>query len=355
MIMKPFVTMQRINHLSQRSYRAVLKLVLQLRAAATRKRFFCAALSGESEYNICINSDMTVSCNCQDYDGSGQIGDLNHESMEEVFASPRATDFRRLLASGRLPIPTCASCTDLRFAGADEARQYAENWKVCTKGIMVENTVLCPYQCTACYRSSIMGIRRSNQMTLENIRKVASIIRQHEISHLSFFNLGEPFAASIVKDQLHILRENSPELSITISTNGVLLNTSEKREAALLADHIIFSIAGIDDHTMNQYQRGACFSKAYDNMKQLVEHRRQSRKKIPTIEWKYVLFNWNDQEQMILQAIDLARNAGVDSLSFWPTLSPLYGISWRYYLNRFFRTLGVSTWKGREILFQPIE
>jgi len=37
--------------------------------------YYCKALSGLSSYNICINCDLTVSCNCQDYDGSGQIGE----------------------------------------------------------------------------------------------------------------------------------------------------------------------------------------------------------------------------------------------------------------------------------------
>ena len=36
--------------------------------------YYCKALIGESDYNICINSEMTVLCNRRDYDASGQIG-----------------------------------------------------------------------------------------------------------------------------------------------------------------------------------------------------------------------------------------------------------------------------------------
>ena len=52
---------------------------------------------------------------------------------------------------------------------------------------------------------------------------------------------------------------------------------------------------------------------------------------------------------MIRRAVDMATEAGVDLISFWPTRVPVYGISWRYYTNRFFRTLGTPSWKGREV------
>ena len=32
--------------------------------------FYCNALSGRSDYNICINAGMTVSCNCLDLEAA---------------------------------------------------------------------------------------------------------------------------------------------------------------------------------------------------------------------------------------------------------------------------------------------
>jgi len=342
---------ERLNYICQQVFRMAKKCVLELRVTAAGKRFYCAALSGESNYNICINSDMTVSCNCQDYDGSGHIGDLNRESLEEALASSKANLFRRSLASGKLPILVCASCSDLKFTTPLEARHHAASWQMCTQGIMVENTVVCPYRCTACYRTLILKSRRSTHMVLNDIRKVAATIRRHGIKSLQYFSLGEPFAAHDIAKQIHIIREINPNLDICISTNGLMLNTDEKLDAAMLVNYIVFSIDGINDYTMNKYQRGASFSKAYHNMRQLVAHRRQIGKSTPTIEWKYILFNWNDHEKMILQAIELARNAGVDSIEFRPTRNPFYGISWRFHIKKFFRTLGEPTPYGRRVRF----
>jgi uncharacterized Fe-S cluster-containing radical SAM superfamily protein len=350
-MMKNILSEERINYFCQQTFRAVKRRLLELRAAAEKKHFYCAALSGESNYNICINADMTVSCNCQDYTGAGIIGDLRRESLEEVFASPRAHRFRQSLASGRLPVLTCASCSDLRYTTPGEARHYSENWQICTKGIMVENTVTCSYRCIACYRTLVGKTRKSTHMTPEDIRKVAATINTHGIKHMSFFNLGETFASPEIYEQMQIIRGINPKLTVSISTNGILLDSVKKRDAALLADYIVFSIDGTDDHSMNKYQRGASFSRVYENMKLLAAHRNRTGRTIPEIEWKYVLFNWNDDPVFIRQAIELARNAGIDKISFWPTKSPFYGISWRYYLYAFYKSLGESTWKGREIRF----
>lgn len=294
---------------------------------------------------------MTVSCNCQDFDGSGQIGDLNRGSLQDALASGRAMAFRRSLAAGRLPLSTCASCADLRGCSPEEAQHRVENWHTSKEGIMVENTAACPYRCKACYRTLVRKVRRSVRMTPEDIRKISAMVRENEIKSVSFFSLGEPFAAPDIFNQLRSIRADNPELSIKISTNGLLLNTDEKREAALLVDSVAFSIAGIDEDTMQKYQRGGSFSKVYANLKRLVEYREHSGRTVPAIEWKYILFNWNDHETMINRAIELAKEARVDLISFWPTRHPISGISWRYYLKGSYRTLGESRYGGRTVRF----
>src|ERR1039457_2829419 len=93
--------------------RKVLKFYLEWSARLRGQRFHCRALEGESEYDITVNCDLTVSCSCQDYDGSGHLGDLNKNTFKEVFFGPVAQRFRDDLAKGKLPIMTCGRCGDL--------------------------------------------------------------------------------------------------------------------------------------------------------------------------------------------------------------------------------------------------
>ena len=52
----------------------VITIIDRIRFKRNDIAYYCNALQGNYNYNICINSDMTISCNCQDYDGAGQLG-----------------------------------------------------------------------------------------------------------------------------------------------------------------------------------------------------------------------------------------------------------------------------------------
>jgi hypothetical protein len=54
---------------------------------------------------------------------------------------------------------------------------------------------------------------------------------------------------------------------------------------------------------------------------------------------------------VIQRAIEMAREAGVDAISFWPTNNPFYGFSFRYRLG-LLNSVGVKNWKGREVDFR---
>ena len=63
---------------------------LLLRSKLNDTAFYCNALHGESDYNICINSDLTVSCNCSDKSGEGIIGNLKKHGLPEILAGEKA-------------------------------------------------------------------------------------------------------------------------------------------------------------------------------------------------------------------------------------------------------------------------
>jgi hypothetical protein len=363
---------RRFNWLISDFVRKGLKFYYEWSARLKGQRFSCRALAGESEYNLTINCDLTVSCNCQDYNGSGHIGDLNKNSFEDVFFGPVAARFREQLAKGTLPIMSCTRCGDLTrvpksevqtnvplkrpdlrtgstavteasvhtFAGPTPRLPY--------RGMLLENTVRCNIDCIGCDRESAARIRTTKQMDLDKLSKMADLVHDLGLEQLFYLNLGEPFLSPNIGKELPILRAKNPDCRIIISTNAIILNNDVKREAALYASHIFFSIAGIDDPMLKKYEHHGNFDKAYENMKALVAYRNAKGLANPVLEWKYLLFNWNDRRQTIDRAIELARAAGVDAISFWPTNNPYYGFSYRYRFGML-NDVGVKNWKGREV------
>ena len=311
--------------------------------------YYCRVLSGEASYDLCINSDLTVSCNCQDWDGSGHIGDLNKQTLKEIFDGKVASRFRRQLAKGQFPVPTCHQCVELQKVSKKEAYRQCKNYSTKPKNIMVENTVLCNYKCRHCYRDKILNVRKKLKMSLEDIEKVAMTLRDNQIATVYFYNLGEPFLSKSVYEEISILKSHNPDLEIWISTNGSFLTAPEKKEAALLVDHIFFSIDGPSQEIVEKYQVGADFNKSYNNMKDLVSLRNTRQASKPVIEWKYVVFNWNDDIEQIQKAIELAKAASVDVISFLQGGGLPSEISTKFLNDPFFQQLGTASWRGREV------
>src|SRR6266404_4757440 len=362
--------------------RNVLKFYLEWSARLRGQRFYCSALAGESDYNITVNCDLTVSCNCQDYNGSGHMGDLNKNSFQEVFFGPKAQHLRSELAKGKLPIVTCARCGDLkrvaksqvklmRPAAAGHNGNVSRNAPQTTatpaapqlfagpeprlpyRGMLLENTVRCNIDCIGCDCQSAALIRTTKQMDLDKLSRMADLVHELGLEQLYFLNLGEPFLSPNIGNELPLLRQKNPDCRIVISTNGIILNTDAKREAALYASHIFFSIAGITDEMLKKYEHYGNFQKAYDNMKALVAYRNAKGLSKPILEWKYLLFNWNDRRATIERAIEMSKGAGVDAISFWPTNNPYFGYSYRYRLGAL-NHVGIKNWKGREVDLRAI-
>ena len=320
----------------------------ETQAKMSGRGYYCSTLAGEDEYNLTINSDLTISCNCQDTDGKGHLGDLKKNTFEEIFFGPIAQRFRDELAQGKVPIPTCVRCTMQRLpAGGVPPKPHLPN-----RGMMLENTVRCNVDCIGCAREGAANLRTSKQMTMAELTQMGDLVARLGMKQLFYLNLGEPFLSPNICQELPMLREKNPDCRIVVSTNGVLLNTDAKREAALYLSHILFSVHGISNEMLGRYMHRSNFDKAYAAMKEMVAYRDARGKKLPVLEWKYVIFNWNDHPQTIQRAIEMAKEIGVDIISFWPTHNPFYGSSWRWHLGQF-NKVGVPCWKGREVILRP--
>ncbi len=344
---------RRFNWVLSDFYRQLLVRKLEWQAKISGRGYHCAALDGVSEYNITINSDQTVSCNCQDYETVGQIGDLKKNSFEEVFFGEKAQRFRDELARGKMPIPTCARCGDLRRL-PPEAPQTPPKARLPFRGLLLENTVKCNVDCTGCARENAAGLRMNRQLTMPfaEMEKMGDLVQRLGLRQLFYLNLGEPFLSPTIGPELAMLRQKNPECRIVTSTNGVLLNTDAKREAALNFSHIFFSVHGITNEMSDKYMRRGNFEKAYAAMKEMAAFRDARGLTEPILEWKYLLFNWNDKPEYLARAIEMAKEAKLDFISFWPTNNPFWGMSWRWrlgLLNKF----GQKCWKGLEVDLRP--
>ena len=85
-------------------------------------------------------------------------------------------------------------------------------------------------------------------------------------------------------------------------------------------DRVIFSIDGADPASYRKYRVGGDLYKALNKMKALVDAcqaagtRRQYGIEPPggvNIAWQYILFEWNDSEEELAKAQEIAKSIGV--------------------------------------------
>ncbi|GHT77580.1 hypothetical protein FACS1894130_02340 [Spirochaetia bacterium] len=132
--------------------------------------YYCKALTGMSGYNISINSDLTVSCSCQDSQNEGLLGDLKKQTLKEIFEGKKANNFRKSLADGVLPAPNiCSLCPELIKAPRFVADYYTRHFGMPVNGIMIENCVSCNYKCIYCPSKNLKSYRSSNIISYEDI------------------------------------------------------------------------------------------------------------------------------------------------------------------------------------------
>ena len=318
------------------------------RATVRNESFFCKALAGESDYNISINSDMTVSCNCQDFDGLGRIGDLNLHSLAQIFSGSTACKFRSMLAARKFPTPICVHCADLKLMPVQEVNACLSRYRVPHRGIQVENTALCNLRCSLCNREKILGLRSGkHSLSLSDVEKIALLLKEYGLKLIHYYNLGEPFLSADIREQIRIIRKYNPDIRIATSTNGQLLYGKSKIEAALSMDYIHISLDGVTQDAVGKYQIGGSFETAYQNMAKLVAERNKDRRNTPIIEWTYVVFRWNDHPKHISKAIELAKSANVDFIGFYR--GGFVGGSMRWHYHPYFKELGKKT-NGRILI-----
>lgn len=276
------------------------------------EHYICKVLSGTSSYHLSVNADMTVSCNCMLRKG-GQIGNLKKQSLQEIYDSQCVSKIRTDLYSGILPTVVCINrCEMLRRVPKSFALYYQKNYTV-PKSIMFETISSCNLKCERCFNKYI----DKSMTTLYDAELFAKECKKNSIKTVCLFKYGEPFLDKLLGKKIDLIRKYNEDINIIVSSNGLLLDRGNNFESALKLDNLIISLDGIDQESLDKFQKNNNFKRVYSSICELVKLRNSTEHVfLKNINWKYVLFKHNDSDQQLEKLFSLALQAGVDSLSF---------------------------------------
>ncbi|NCC60631.1 MAG: radical SAM protein [Verrucomicrobiae bacterium] len=247
--------------------------------------------------NLVILSDGTVTTCCADYAGVNVFAALDYRSLQQVWSE----DVARVLERGLYEMPLCRGCIGSQKAPLRtnfEIRNNMINRNSNIDTLTIEMMGACNYGC--CVGSSVYKYRKVDTDLRSIFYKIQSILGS--IRRLRLFNYGEPLLNKDFVWFINQCRNESSQIHMMTSTNGMLLNEDiAKGMIESNLNHVVVSIhGGPGTENMLRYSKyGANYEKVLSNVARLIKIRDDAKSCYPTIGLRAILFNWNDSDECL--------------------------------------------------------
>lgn len=295
-----------------------------------RKRPYCRHIYEGS--NLMIISNGQVCCTYGDNRGSSNVGNIKERTLAEIFHGKEYTNLRNQFLMGKIPFSECIRCDGFRIMPYNFRPPEVAHFP---KRVHLETQAYCNLNCFSCHRSIIANVR-GNEMRMKSSlveRIVQEVGKSKQVKEFNLFGYGEPFLDPRTVSIVEKVSEERPDIHTRISTNGIPLSNMKLSRRVVYSGlkKLVFSIDGIDQTTYEKYQRGGKLNLALKGLENVLVARRDLNFQTPRVIWQCLLFRWNDQTNHIKKAREIAEQLGVDELDFQFTISPITGISRRYF------------------------
>ena len=268
--------------------------------------------------------DGRVVCGCADPYGRRVLGDARRQSVAEIWRGETASALRQGLNAGGTPF--CGDCPlKLPLREGEPAPQRPLEVGPLPTRLYVECTAACNLSCYQACCAPETGITRTREAGMLDFDLFARVLDETGASlvRLDFFNYGETFLHKRAVEMCERVKTLFPQVYLYTSTNGLALDEERARRLARSGiDEVTFSIDGATQATYERYRRRGRLDVALRNLHALVDEKRRAGRDVPAINWRYILFRWNDSDEEMNRARQLAAELGADRLTWEVTDHP---------------------------------
>ena len=179
------------------------------------------------------------------------------------------------------------------------------------KKISIETGNICNLSCPLCPTSN--GSQENvlkGMLTYDNFKIIFDKIKPF-VKTIDLFSWGEPFLNRDLSDMIRYAKEKKPEVRIFIDSNLNIVTDDQIDEVVKYGlDVLKVSCDGATQEVYEKYRVGGDIDQVLDNMKKLVDKKRELSSDKPRIIWKYLVFKHNEAE--VEKARSMAEVIGVD-------------------------------------------
>ncbi len=276
--------------------------------------------------------DGRISCGCSDPYAKRVLGDTRLVSLAEVWRGPTATELRADINTGGSGF--CGDCPlKLPLAAGEAAPVRDLNVGPLPSRLYVECTAACNISCFQACCAPETGITRTRQAGMLDFELFTRVIDETgpSLVRVDFFNYGEAFLHKRAVEMCEYIKTKFPHIYLYTSTNGLAFNEEKARRLVHSGiDEVTFSIDGASQDTYVRYRQRGKFDLAVANLRAMADEKARHGRDVPQINWRYILFNWNDSDEEMEKARLLAVELGADRLSWEITDHPEDSFSRRF-------------------------
>jgi Radical SAM superfamily/Iron-sulfur cluster-binding domain len=276
--------------------------------------------------------DGRMVCGCADPYGKRVLGDARTSSIHDVWTGPVISQLRGDLNSGGSKF--CGDCPlKLPLKKDDTPIVRSIDAGPMPSRLYIECTAACNISCNQACCAPETGITRTRQagmLDFDLFRRVvdevgASLVR------VDFFNYGEAFLHKRAVEMCEYIKTRFPRIYLYTSTNGLALTEAQARRLVHSGiDEVTFSIDGATPESYVKYRQRGKFDVAIATLRAMVDEKRRSGRDVPFLNWRYILFKWNDSDDEMNIARRMAAEIGVDRLTWELTDHPEDSFSRRF-------------------------
>ena len=260
------------------------------------------------------------------------LGDARTTSVTGVWTGEVASSLRRDIVAGGSKF--CGDCPLKLPLKKDEAPPARPLDAGALPGrLYVECTAACNISCNQACCAPETGITRTRQAGMLDFDLFTRVIDEAgpSLGRVDFFNYGEAFLHKRAVEMCEYIKTKFPHIYLYTSTNGLALNEEKARRLVHSGiDEVTFSIDGASQDTYVQYRQRGDFAKALANLRAMADEKARHGRDVPHLNWRYILFKWNDHDEEMNAARRLAVDIGVDRLCWEITDHPEDSFSRRF-------------------------
>src|SRR5688572_28011617 len=281
--------------------------------------------------------DGRVVCGCADPYGKRVLGDARQTSVGAIWTGETASNLRRDLNAGGSTF--CGDCPLKLPLGPDEAAPQRPlhvgdgGVTPLPRRLYVETTAACNISCLDACCAPETGITKTRQAGMLDSAVFERVLDElgPTLARIDFFNYGEAFLHKKAVEMCEMVKTRHPHIYLYTSTNGGAFTEVRVRQLVRAGlDEVTFSLDGASQDVYVRYRQRGSFEKSTAMMRAAIDEKRRLGLDVPVINWRYILFNWNDSDREMQRARRLAAEWGVDRLCWEITDHPEHAYSRRF-------------------------